>query len=256
MRVQNRKFVLLILILLNAACSNMNKVRIEKKVIDGKNILIKQIFDENNKLDEEYTMNMDSVFYGRYSKFYPDGKLQTTGFYTDAEKDSTWIYYFRNGNIREQQNWFIHNRFGEQKLYYENGVIRSFEFLNLSGGRLFLVNYDSTGQIVKWEGAPIYIAYNSSSLKAGDEFQMYCFVGGPEGVSFKVRVQENKEEVPNKISSKEYSMEEIHNLPYAKKVSLEKRYKEKGRYLVTIIVDYYNDKINRSDSSSIDLSID
>lgn len=42
---------------------------------------------------------------GPYISYYPDGKLECTGFYVDNERDSTWLYYKPNGELNRKETY-------------------------------------------------------------------------------------------------------------------------------------------------------
>lgn len=57
------------------------------------------------------------------SIYYQTGELQAAGKYEDQLKDSTWIYYHRNGKKMQEEFYVNGKKEGDWKLYFDNGKI-------------------------------------------------------------------------------------------------------------------------------------
>ncbi|MGD0711472.1 MAG: toxin-antitoxin system YwqK family antitoxin [Bacteroidales bacterium] len=55
--------------------------------------------------------------------FYPSGKKEADGFYTDMKKDSVWKYYSENDTIISEEHYKATKKNGVWKFFYSNGVI-------------------------------------------------------------------------------------------------------------------------------------
>ena len=79
--------------------------------------------------------------------YYPNGKVLSSGFYVNDEKNNKWTWYSENGSIQKEINYLNGLEDGEYKVYYDNGKI-SYE-ANYFGGRIQGVtkNYFSNGAI-------------------------------------------------------------------------------------------------------------
>ena len=55
--------------------------------------------------------------------FYPSGKKEADGFYSDMKKDSIWKYYGENDTIMSEEHYKDTKKNGAWKFYYTNGAI-------------------------------------------------------------------------------------------------------------------------------------
>lgn len=60
---------------------------------------------------------------GHYSKYYSDGKIKETGYYTLGAKDLEWISYYQNGQLKERCNYADGLRVGLHEEYYPSGQL-------------------------------------------------------------------------------------------------------------------------------------
>lgn len=68
--------------------------------------------------------------------YYADGKIEYTGFYKDEKEDGTWVYYYDNGNKKEEIN-------------YSEGVLDGTTYEYAPDGSLRLEIHYNQGRIEK-----------------------------------------------------------------------------------------------------------
>lgn len=256
MKFVEYQFLGYFIITLLTGCSNNKKIHIERIPADGQYFLLKKIFNEKDVLMEEIRLNGDSIPDGIYKEYFSNGKTKSKGFYRGGTKDSVWTYYSNNGNIKEERNWFDGKNFGEQKVYFDNGRIEKYSFNNLSGEKIFSAAYDTTGKIIRWEGTPIYTAFNAGRLKVNQSFELYCFIGIPPGTAFKAKVEERGLGASNILFQKKYNLEDIINLYFSKKIAIERECRNEGKFTWSIYVDHFYNGIVKSDTIHLDLSVE
>ncbi|NLR81199.1 toxin-antitoxin system YwqK family antitoxin [Chitinophaga eiseniae] len=243
------------IVTLLTGCWGNKKTYIERISGGDQYFLLKKVFNEKGVLIEEVRLNVDSVPDGRYREFFSNGQTKCKGFYRNGIKDSVWTYYSGNGNIKEERKWFDGKEFGEQKVYFDNGRIEQYSFNNLSGEKIFSAAYDSAGKIIKWDGTPIYSAFNAGRLKVNQRFELYCFIGIPPGTDLKVKVEE-REGASNILFQKEYGQDNIINLYFSKKIAVEQECRKKGKFAWLVYVDHSYNGIVKSDTIHLDLSVE
>lgn len=65
------------------------------------------------------------VKHGKYSEWISKDRLKMEGYYFDGKQDSTWQYWYLNGNTRERSEWRDGYRHGKTTYYDNKGRIRS-----------------------------------------------------------------------------------------------------------------------------------
>ncbi|MFK7951879.1 MAG: toxin-antitoxin system YwqK family antitoxin [Ekhidna sp.] len=87
----------------------------------------KRYFDsDSSKIQEIYHFSLsDTALNGLYESFYLNGSLQTLGWYTNNQPDSSWIYYYENGRKKAEGNYQKGEAKGNWSYYFENGNIKS-----------------------------------------------------------------------------------------------------------------------------------
>jgi antitoxin component YwqK of YwqJK toxin-antitoxin module len=68
----------------------------EAAVVDGSGFMETYYTDGERKSKEAYTKGWMT---GESTTWYPDAQKRTKGYYDQSKKDSTWLYYFSNGNL-------------------------------------------------------------------------------------------------------------------------------------------------------------
>ncbi len=67
----------------------------------------------------------DSTLHGSYEAFYPNGSLQTFGWYKNDRADSVWTYFYENGRKKAVGRFEDGIPDGKWEYYFENGNIKS-----------------------------------------------------------------------------------------------------------------------------------
>ena len=75
---------------------------------------------KNGKTHKKAYYDMDS-FFGKYTEFWDNGNLAAEGIYYNNKKDSTWMWYHKNGN-RSCRVLFERGEFNNGDYYKEDGT--------------------------------------------------------------------------------------------------------------------------------------
>jgi hypothetical protein len=59
----------------------------------------------------------------KVEKYYPDGKLESTGFMKNGKKTGIASLYYPNGKLKQQGQWANDQQEGVWSFYYEDGTI-------------------------------------------------------------------------------------------------------------------------------------
>ena len=166
-------------------------------------------------------LNYDSKSeYAKVRLFYEDGQLAAEGWYCNALKDSTWIYYsyydhsltarevydkgrrnglmqhfYNNGNLSEKLNWMNDRKHGAWEQYYGNRIIKlKGNFVN---GKLegdFLVNYE--------DGKP----YLKGSYRNDQRHGKWIFYGDDGSIAMELEYQDGKTKDEYKLDEKQQQL--------------------------------------------------
>lgn len=109
----------------------------------------------NNEGPEEIVMvkktvmHWDSLCTAHFTAYYPDEKVQRTGFYVDNVKDSVWTYYNTSGKADSSFYYDKGVKNGESFIYHANGEISVKQFFK--DGKLHGVKelYSATGKLIR-----------------------------------------------------------------------------------------------------------
>jgi hypothetical protein len=74
-----------------------------------------QKYIDGNRHDNE----RDGLWYA----YYPDGTVQTKGFYVDGKEDGRYTVYYSNGNVRYTGVYNHGEKVGEWRFYNEDGTL-------------------------------------------------------------------------------------------------------------------------------------
>jgi len=66
---------------------------------------LRYVFIENKNTKEKIFKEKLIIKNGPYLSYFENGKLESSGFYVDNEKDSIWIYYKPNGQIHKIEKY-------------------------------------------------------------------------------------------------------------------------------------------------------
>jgi antitoxin component YwqK of YwqJK toxin-antitoxin module len=109
---------------------------IRKKYVDGKIAAIETV--------------KEGVFHGLYQSFYPNGGVNSEGFYDEEQMVGVWKRFYKNGQVLEEVTFEDNIENGPFKEYYENGNIKA-EGAYLNGdqehGELLL--YNEKGELIR-----------------------------------------------------------------------------------------------------------
>lgn len=244
------------------SCNNSHGVIYFNVMIDNKMSIIKKTFDVNRNLVTEEVLNKDSINDGYYKK-WNIGKLQLSGTYIEGKKEGKWFYMDLGGDTIKIENWFSGKKFGNQYEFFspihakDVPRIYKYTFFSLDEKELSSFQFDVNHNLIKYTGLPLYTAYNRTSLKKDETFELICFWGNPPDLRFKLTVEEtnNKEAILRKELNNNDKNYEV--LDFANRIVFEKIYLTKGSYkwkLFLTIIDKGNHEIIK-DSSTIDINV-
>ncbi|MCF8253280.1 MAG: hypothetical protein K9H61_06490 [Bacteroidia bacterium] len=66
---------------------------------------LRYVFIENKNTKEQIFKEKLIIKNGPYLSYFENGKLESSGFYVDNEKDSIWMYYKPNGQIHKIEKY-------------------------------------------------------------------------------------------------------------------------------------------------------
>ena len=130
--------------------------------------------------------------------YYPNGNLEAVVVYEKNIRQGEAVYYWENGNIKENKNYVNDKVIGTISSYYENGKIK--ELFSIEDGRRDgpATYYDSTGNVIE-------DVIFENGLRKGQEFLL---VGEYREEDYQKLLAEWKERQSQKNSEKE-----VNNLP-------------------------------------------
>ena len=248
-------------------CIGKDRTVFENKVIEGKAVIVKKTFDKEGNILTEELLDKDSIRNGYYKEFIL-GKLKDSGNYSSGQKEGQWNYWDLNGDVIRTENWFSGKQFGEQIDYYnqmkpdEQPRMYKYFFYNVEGQKIFESKFDIDNGLLNVNGSPIYCAYNSSDINAGDSYELMCFFGVPPGFkwdfSIKEKEKNNQSVLLEKSFSGDRSSNELLNLPFAKKYLHTKKYLKKGEYtwLLFLQIKSSSGQIIFKDSTELKVSVE
>ena len=95
------------------SCGGNKTIRVvEKTYPDGKEKVVAYYSDneKHEKVKEEV--------------FYPDGKLQSEGGFSNNKRNGLWRVWYQNGNLWSEGEFVEGKAEGFRRVYYENGRMR------------------------------------------------------------------------------------------------------------------------------------
>jgi len=102
--------------------SQMRDMKVEYDVVNGVRDGDFIIYFSNDKIQMEGKMK-NNKNNGLWKYYYPDGSLQTSGFYNYDIPDSIWKWYYNNGKVSEEGKYKNGTRNGEWKSYDTTGSL-------------------------------------------------------------------------------------------------------------------------------------
>ena len=82
---------------------------------------------EHKRYTENGTMYAHLIFdnkgYAKAKLYNDNGKLGATGFYFDKKRDSTWIFFSKNGDMIAKESYKKGVRHGYSRKYFDNGNV-------------------------------------------------------------------------------------------------------------------------------------
>jgi antitoxin component YwqK of YwqJK toxin-antitoxin module len=130
MKLYMRFMLLMVVTLLFASCSRIEKTRDYRLASDGlfydthsRELYSGTISDSTNMI-MHYEV-VDGKKNGTFLVYYPDGTLAQQGYLIDNKNVGEWKYYYANGSL-ETKGMFINDiPQGEWVFYYPDGVLKS-----------------------------------------------------------------------------------------------------------------------------------
>lgn len=110
---------------------------------------------------------------GKWTKYYPNGKVEHTLTFQNNKLDGLAVFYYKNGKRKEEGIWKKNRWVGDYKYYYKNGNLRNEWKYNETGKRTGVQRYYYKNGQVKIEGAwengqesgPLVEFYDDGSIK-------------------------------------------------------------------------------------------
>jgi len=172
--------------------------------------------------------------------YYSNGNLKKVQEYLhDTIEHGTYLFYNENGILIDSAQ-IVNDKFhGKRYLYYDNGILRKittykndvyrsgldFDFngnleyysaYNYNQDLKFLVKFDSTGSIIKYEGEPIYSWVLEEQYPVNEIFSVELLVPNIPNHETKVIINDLYETTKEKRSSKVYRPDKFNRIVYSK----------------------------------------
>lgn len=123
----------IVLLLLLGSCNNLPdecpELLFEQNekitsTLDGKLFTGRCTTYENGK-QRSIQQYINGVDYGKWTFYFPDGSIQTTGkFNKNGKRIGKWLYYYENGNLKQISNYSSNGERSNKWTYYnEEGEI-------------------------------------------------------------------------------------------------------------------------------------
>lgn len=107
------------------------------------------LFYENEDTQSVETYDM-GLFAGPYRLYYPSGQLQQEGQYQNNEMTGPWKLYYENGQLKEVVHFSENQENGPFVEYYENGAIKAEgQYRNGAFEHGELKLYDESGELTR-----------------------------------------------------------------------------------------------------------
>lgn len=126
MKQANKYIIYFVLCLFAVSCSQKETV-VEERFPDG-----------SDKLVVTYKVKGDDKEKIKELKYYPNGNKEYEGEYKNGKKHGEWIYWYKNGFVWSEGEFYEDKSDGIRKVYHENGQL------------YYEGEYDEGKQISKW----------------------------------------------------------------------------------------------------------
>ena len=202
------------------------------------------------KVETDYT---DGKKHGRGFEYFEDSAKKFTGFYKNGEIDSVCRWYYPSGQIKESSYWKEGRRAAEWVLFYPDGGISAYNFVNFSGQLVYWRNYDESGNNVKEGGNPIgsiVISPKNALLKIGESAIFDIYVARPPQTHIDIYCIGN--------NGKRYEDSTLKNTDLDYMYRFEKQFATEGEYqwqLALMLTDLKSDSIETVLSESITIVV-
>lgn len=134
---------------------------LEGKIVNG------YLYENDTLLAKGLILN-DGNFDSSWVYYYPNGNIQSEGMYINGKKEGNWVYYYENGKIQQKGSFRENIISGTWKLYYKSGVLKAEEYYRKGKLEGIIIEYSETGEVISKGN---YLA----GFKEGDWFY---YVGG------------------------------------------------------------------------------
>ena len=78
-------------------------------------------YDDAQKQKKSDEIWLDGKLHGKCIYYYQSGKIQRSGFYKLGKEDSLWLFYYDNGKLKAQENFYNGKKSGPAKYWYPGG---------------------------------------------------------------------------------------------------------------------------------------
>lgn len=102
----------------------VNNMLMEYEVVDGEKHGYFKIMDSAGNLMTSGNISHNK-YEGKWEYYYPDGSIESEGYFHDHMASDEWKWYYPNGNLKETGSFFEGEREGEWKFFQEDGQLKS-----------------------------------------------------------------------------------------------------------------------------------
>ena len=95
------------------------------------NITISKLYEKDKVIAEGGTVDPQGRQQGKWTYYYADGKIKSTGSFKDGLREGAWIFYYPNQQIQQQGNYVKNLPDGNWKWNYPSGkILRDEQYKN------------------------------------------------------------------------------------------------------------------------------
>lgn len=197
---------------------------------------------------------------GPFKDFYDDGALKSSGTYKNGKFEGFIKNYHPNGNMIQKMHFSNDSFIGGQYEYYDNGVIKSYDFFVTTTARRFTIHFDEKGNIIKDQtvGKPLSLIVidEKSAYDSTDTIVLNLIIAKPEHVKTKLTVLYQKPNINYKVemTDKNYNYFDFANTHYTRVPYL--GIKGSGRVTATLkLYDSVTNRLITTDSVKYDIIV-
>jgi antitoxin component YwqK of YwqJK toxin-antitoxin module len=92
-----------------------------KAIRNAKPEIRTQYWDEGKKQKKSDESYLNGRLHGKCSYWFENGKIARTGWYYDGKVDSSWAYFYDDGQKKAEEYYYQGMKYGPAKYWYKNG---------------------------------------------------------------------------------------------------------------------------------------